>query len=271
MVLKKKNNNVIINNSERKNGEVNIILLKENEELQPLGNGLQVIVSKQHHFFTDTILLADFSRPKRNETAVEFGTGCGTIPLLWNKENPPLHTYAIEIQENAVDMAKRSVTLNHLDDKITVLCEDLRFLKGKLPFLHCDVVVCNPPYKPIGTGLVSSDSSHAIVRHENSCTVEDVVKSASSVLRFGGRFCLCLRPERLADTIVIMRNYHIEPKRLRMVQQRQNKPPKLFLIEGRQGGKTGGLNVLPTLFIENENGMFSEEMMKIYGTYKELS
>ncbi len=246
------------------------ILLRENEELQPLGNGLQVIVSKQHHFFTDTILLADFSKPKRKETAVELGTGCGTIPLLWSRENPPLHIYAVEIQENAVDMAKRSVAMNHLEENITVICEDLRCLKGKLPIVHCDVVVCNPPYKPLGTGLVSRDDAHAIVRHENSCTIEDVVQSASSLLRFGGRFCLCLRPERLSDTIVTMRKYHIEPKRLRMVQQRHDKPPKLFLLEGRQGGKEGGLNVLPTLFIEKENGMFSDEMMEIYGSYKEL-
>lgn len=245
-------------------------MLKENEELQPLGRGINVIVSNEHHFFTDTILLADFSKPLKRETAVDLGTGCGTIPLLWNKENPPKHTYAVEIQQNGANMAQRSVELNNLQDKITVINEDLRNLRGKLTFGSFDVVVCNPPYKPLGTGIVSQDISHSIIRHENSCTIEDVVKTASGLLRFGGRFCLCLRPERLTDVITAMRNNLLEPKKLRMVQQRKNKSPKLFLIEGRRGGKPGGLNVLPALLIEDDEGNFSEEMMNIYGTFKEL-
>ncbi|MEE0859691.1 MAG: methyltransferase [Acutalibacteraceae bacterium] len=246
-------------------------MLNENEELQPLGNGINVIVSDEHHFFTDTILLANFSKPKCNETAVDLGTGCGTIPLLWNREKPPRYTYAVEIQKNGADMARRSVAMNNLQDKIEVLNEDLRELKGKLTFGSFDVVVCNPPYKPIGTGVVSQGHSHSIIRHESTCTVDDVVKTASGLLRFGGKFCLCLRPERLTDVITAMRKYLLEPKRLRMVQQRKDKAPKLFLIEGRRGGKEGGLTVLPALLIEDENGNFSQEMMDIYGSFKELT
>ena len=246
-------------------------MLKDNEELQPLGNGINVIVSNEHHFFTDTILLAHFSKPKSYETAVDLGTGCGTIPLLWNREKPPKHTYAEEIQENGADMATRSVAMNNLQDKITILKKDLRQLKGSLTFGSFDVVVCNPPYKPLGTGIVSSGESHSIIRHESSCTVEDVVKTASALLRFGGRFCLCLRPERLTDVITAMRENLLEPKRLRMVQQRTNKAPKLFLIEGKRGGKAGGLVVEPALLIEKENGEFSDEMMSIYGSFKELT
>lgn len=246
-------------------------MLKDNEELQPLGNGINVIVSNEHHFFTDTILLAHFSKPKSYETAVDLGTGCGTIPLLWNREKPPKHTYAVEIQENGADMATRSVAMNNLQDKITILNKDLRQLKGSLTFGSFDVVVCNPPYKPLGTGIVSSGESHSIIRHESSCTVEDVVKTASALLRFGGRFCLCLRPERLTDVITAMRENLLEPKRLRMVQQRKNKAPKLFLIEGKRGGKAGGLVVEPALLIEKENGEFSDEMMSIYGSFKELT
>lgn len=244
-------------------------MLKKGEELQPLGNGVSVIVSKEHHFFTDTILLATFSKPRPNDKAVDLGTGCGTIPLLWNKETPNNHTYAVEIQQNGADMAQRSVQMNNLQDKITVINADLNKLKGVLPLGSFDVVACNPPYKPIGTGVVSSGQSHSIIRHESSCTVDDVVRVASGLLRFGGRFCLCLRPERLTDVFVAFRKYSLEPKRLQMVQQRVNKAPKLFLVEGRRGGKPGGLVTLPTLFIENSNGEYSDEMMKIYGSFKE--
>lgn len=245
------------------------IVLKEDENLQPLGNGINVIVSDEHHFFTDTILLANFSSPKHSEIAIDLGTGCGTIPLLWCKENAPKHIYGIEIQKNGADMAQRSVSINKLDDKITILNEDLRNLKGKLNFGSFDLVVCNPPYKPIGMGVLSSGKSYSIIRHEKNCTIDDVINTAASLLRFGGRFCLCLRPERLADVILSMREHKIEPKKLRMVQQRKNKSPKLFLIEGRRGGNIGGLNVMPTLFIENDNGDFSDEMMNIYGSFKE--
>ena len=160
--------------------------------------------------------------------------------------------------------------MNALESRITVMNEDLRELKGKLNFGFFDVVVCNPPYKPLGTGIVSSGKSHSIVRHENTCTIEDVIKTASSLLRFGGRFCMCLRPDRLTESLMLMRKYLIEPKRLRMVQQRKDKAPKLFLVEGKRGGKEGGLNVMPVLLIEDESGNFSEEMMKIYGSFKEV-
>ena len=66
-----------------------------------------------------------------------------------------------------------------------------------------------------------------------------------------------------------MRKFSIEPKRLRLVQQRLKKEPKLFLLEGRYKGNRGFMQVLPTLFIENEQGDFSDEMKQIYGLYKE--
>lgn len=244
-------------------------MLKEGENLEPLGNGVSVIVSKEHHFFTDTILLADFAAPKQHEKAVDLGSGCGTIPLLWNRRGKPAHTVAVEIQENGADMIKRSVRYNHLEDKITVLNEDLRQLKGKLQFGAYNLVVCNPPYKPMGSGIVSKGGSHAIIRHEAFCTIDDVVKASSQLLQFSGRFCLCLRPERLADVMTAFRKADLEPKRLRFVQQRRGKAPKLFLIEGRRGGNKGGLVMLPTLMIEDESGGFSREMLDIYGTYKD--
>ncbi|GHU81898.1 SAM-dependent methyltransferase [Clostridia bacterium] len=243
-------------------------MLNKDEHFEPLGNGVEVIVSAEHHFFTDTILLAHFANPKKSEKAVDLGSGCGTIPLLWSRKNTPQHTYAVEIQANGADMINRSVIHNNLQEKITVLNEDMRKLKGKLPFGTFDLVVCNPPYKPVGTGFVNKNTVHTVIRHEFECTVADAVKAAADLLRFGGRFCLCLRPERLTDVITAFRNNNVEPKKLRFVQQRTNKEPKLFLIEGKYGGKKGGLTVLPNLMIENEAGEFSEEMLSVYGDYR---
>lgn len=241
----------------------------KNIHLEPLGNGIQIYVSDSYHFSTDTILLADFAKPQGRKKCVELGTGCGTIPLLWCRHNKGLDITAVEIQKNACELAQKSVELNGLSDNIKIVNADLKELKGILPLGYFDVVVCNPPYKISGGGITNSDGSKLIARHESECTLDDICKTASELLQFGGRFCICQRPERLADVMESMRKFSIEPKMLRLVQQRKNKAPKLFLLEGRRGGKRGFLNVRETLFIEDENGGFSKEMTDIYGSYKE--
>lgn len=245
------------------------MLLKKNEKIEPLGGKTKVIVSDVHKFGTDTILLADFSKPKKYEKSVELGSGCGAIAILWNRDSLTNHTIAIEIQKDACDMLERSIAINDLTDKITVLNSDLRDLKNKMiKFGEYDLVVCNPPYKPVGTGIANNNNQKRLARHEEECTIKDVTDCASKLLKFSGRLCLCLRPERLCDVIENMRNSGIEPKRLRFVQQRLNKAPKLFLIEGKRGAKKSGLVMMPSLIIENESGSLSDEMLKIYGSYK---
>ena len=138
-----------------------------------------------------------------------------------------------------------------------------------MPLGSFDIVACNPPYKISGGGITNPENAKLVARHESECTLDDVCRCGSSLLQFGGRLCICQRPERLADAMEAMRKYSVEPKKLRFVQQRKSKAPKLFLLEGRRGGKRGFLEVMPTLFIEDESGNFSEEMLNIYGSYKE--
>ncbi len=244
-------------------------MLKDNEKTEPLGCGMRIIVSDEHKFWTDTVLLAHFAAPGKNDKACDLGSGCGPIPLIWLRNNAPRFVSAVEIQENACDMLKRSIEMNSLSEKIEVVCSDLRELKGKLQSGSYNLVVCNPPYKADGAGIKSSNSAQLIARHESMCTMDDITDAASRLLNFSGRLCMCQRPERLCDVIVSMRSHDIEPKRLRFVQQRPGKAPKLFLIEGKKGGRPGGMIVEPVLFIEGDNGFFSDEMMQIYGAYKE--
>lgn len=195
------------------------------------------------------------------QDAVQFRScGAGTIKNL--------KIDAVEIQENACTLAQKSVEHNGLCDNIKIINADLCDLKGKLNFGCYDVVVCNPPYKIGGGGIKNPTSARLIARHESECTLDDICSAASKLLQFGGRFYMCQRPERLGDVMESMRKFDIEPKTLRLVQQRVSKAPKLFLLEGRRGGKRGFLNVLPTLFIEDESGNFSKEMLEIYGSYK---
>lgn len=241
----------------------------QNIHREPLGKGYEIYVSDSYHFSTDTILLADFSNRKGGKRRVDLGTGCGTIPMLWLKCNPNLEIAAVEIQNDACELFQKTVELNDVGQNLTIINHDLKDLKGQLKFGFYDLVACNPPYKLQGTGIQNPDIKKQIARHETECSLDDICEAASKLLQFGGRLCLCQRPERLADVMESMRKFDIEPKTLRLVQQRKSKAPKLFLLEGRKSGKRGFLDVMSTLLIEDETGNFSQEMLAIYGDYKQ--
>ncbi len=237
---------------------------------EPISSRYAVLVSKQHCFNTDTILLAHFSSPRRKDVCADFGTGCGTIPLIWCNTYMPKHIFAVELQENACMLVEKTLRGNNLEDQITLVHQDLTTLKaGVVPFTcELDLIACNPPYQEAGSGLLSFDKSKRIARHEGACTADDICCVAAKLLRYGGKLCMCQRPQRLYDVMYSMEKAGIQPKRLRLVQQRLSKAPSLFLLEGRKGGRCG-MTVEPTLLIEAIDGGFSEEMMRIYCDYKE--
>ena len=243
------------------------IELNEGERLDPLGGVLKIIVSKEHIFGTDAVLLASFSDIRKNDTACDLGTGCGIIPLLWcKKETGKL--FAVEIQKKACFQLERSLVFNNLSKRVGVVNHDLRELKGVLPFGAFDLVTMNPPYKKVGAGIESASESDKIARHETMCGIDDCCAAAAKLLRFGGRFCLCHRPERLCDVMVSMRQHNLEPKRLRFVSKNENGAPWLFLIEGKLGARSF-INIEKNLYIETTDGKPSEELLKIMGDYTE--
>lgn len=241
------------------------IQLNEGERIDPLGGGFSVVVSKEHIFGTDAVLLADFSGIKKNDTACDFGSGCGIIPLLWCKRQTG-KIFAVEIQKKACFQLERSIALNSLEERVSVLNCDLRQLRGVLPFGEFDLVTMNPPYKKVGAGIESMSESDRIARHETMCSIDDCCEAASKLLRFGGRLCLCHRPERLCDVISSMKKSGIEPKRLRFVSKNAESAPWLFLIEGKRGAKSF-LNVEKNLYIETADGKMSAELCSIMGDY----
>lgn len=244
-------------------------MLKDKEHFEPLGDGVEIIVSKDFHFTTDTILLSHFANHRSKDKATDLCTGCGTIPMLWMRKNPPKEVYAVEIFEEGTDMLRRSAEHNSVSHIIKPVCADIKDLKGKLPFGYFDLVTCNPPYKLSGGGIESGEEHELVARHENMCNLEDVISVGAKLLQFSGRLCICQRPERLTDAMELMRKYDVEPKRLRLVQGKSHKAPKLFLLEGKRGSQRGNLVVLPTLIVEESEGGFTQEMNEIYGTYKD--
>lgn len=229
---------------------------------EPLQKGIEICVSREHKFGTDAFLLAHFSAPRHKDRVCDLGTGCGIIPLLMQIKFEPAEIYGIDIQAQAIEQFEITVEKNRLNGLNPILA-DLKQLDGKLPLGTFDVVSCNPPYKSAGTGIESTGNPQKIARHEIMCGIDDVCRAASRLLRFGGRLCICNRPERLADVICAMRANQIEPKRIRFVSKTPSDPSWLFLIEGKLGGKPF-MQVMPPLFIQ-ENGRFSDELLEIYG------
>lgn len=233
-----------------------------------LGSGYSVAVSSDHTFGTDAVLLADFASPNKNDIVCDMGTGCGIIPMLLCRNGQGKHITGIEIQQNGYDQALESVKLSNAQNKVNIINGDIRNIKTLLPHGSFSVVIMNPPYKALNGGIESKTESAKIARHETTCTVDDVTAAASHLLNFGGRLCLCNRPERLCDTIVSMRNAGIEPKRLRFVSKKADTAPWLFMIEGKKGSKPF-LRVESTLALYNADGELCDEVLNFYGEYKE--
>lgn len=243
----------------------NNIDLYDGEHIEDLGCNIGLVVSKQHTFGTDAMLLASFANPKRNDVACDFGTGCGIIPFLWVRDQKCRDISAVEIQENACNQVNRSITLNGTD-KITLYNRDLRNLEG-FSLGSFDLVTMNPPYKIENGGIKNEETSATIARHETFCNMNDIAKSASKLLRFGGKFCICHRPERVFDAMASMRENGIEPKRLRFVSKKGNTQPWLVLIEGKRGAKNG-LKVEKPFIAYNDDGTLTDEMLEITEKYR---
>lgn len=240
--------------------------LLPDEHLEPLGGGLRLVVSKAHIFSTDSILLAHFSAIRKHDTACDLGTGSGILPLLWCKgESGPIT--AVDIQEKACEQLKKTIALNGLKNRITVVQTDLRQKHPALPWGTFDLVTMNPPYQAAGSGIESTAGSDKIARHETACTLEDAAAAASHLLRFGGRFCLCHKPERLADILCTLREQKLEAKRVRFVAQKEGTAPWLVLVEGKRGAKPG-LRVEKTLVLQTADGADSAEMAAVFGNYR---
>ena len=232
------------------------------DTFEKLGDGCYLCVTKEHTFGTDAFLLADFAKSRHKDIVCDLGTGCGIIAVLERLRYEPSEVYGIDIQPQAIEQFNLTVERSGLKNTYPMLM-DLKHLTDKLPLGRCDLVTCNPPYKAAGAGIESDLDAHKIARHEILCNINDVCTAASRLLKFGGRLCLCNRPERLADVICAMRENNLEPKKLRMVSKSPDSAPWLFLIEGRKGGGQF-MKILPPLFMGTEG--ISPELMEIYGT-----
>ena len=240
--------------------------LKENERIDELQrNGYKIIQNPQKFCFgMDAVLLSGFAKARKGDKVLDMGTGTGIIPILMEAKTEAAHLTGLEVQEESADMARRSVSLNGLSDKIDIVTGDIKEADKIFKSASFDVITCNPPYMIGQHGLANPDAPKAIARHEVLCTLEDVVKQAAKLLKPGGNFYMVHRPFRLAEIITLMVQYKLEPKRMQLVYPYVDKEPNMVLIEGCRGGKSR-MTVEKPLIVYQSPGVYMPEIYDIYG------
>ena len=241
-------------------------MLKPNERIDDLQrNHYQIIQDPGRFCFgMDAVLLSGFARAKEGEHVLDLGTGTGIIPILMEAKTKAEHFVGLEIQPESADMAARSVLLNHLEEKIQIVTGDIKEAGSIFGAASFDVVTSNPPYMTEHHGITNENEPKAIARHELLCSLEDVIREASKLLKPGGNFFMVHRPFRLADILVLLRQYHLEPKRMRLVYPFADKEPNMVLIEGNKGGRPM-LKVEPALVVYNKDGSYTDDLLRRYG------
>ncbi|MBR1397399.1 MAG: tRNA1(Val) (adenine(37)-N6)-methyltransferase [Selenomonadaceae bacterium] len=243
---------------------MNDIKLMDGERIDDLmRSGRQIIQSKDEFCFSmDSVLLAHFPKFKRKYRVLDLGTGTGVIPLLIADEVS--HIDAIELNSNIASIARRSVELNQLNDKISVIEGDYRNIRNYFKAETFDLVVANPPYRAMGSGAVNDVKGVATARHEFTATLDDVITAARFVLKYHGVFCMIHICERLCEIVDTLHKHQFEMKRLQLIQSKFGRPANLMLIEAIVGGAPGSLKIMPPLIVHNDDGSYTDEINAIY-------
>lgn len=242
------------------------VFLKVNERIDDLQRNHYKIIQNPGRFCfgMDAVLLSGFARARQGDRVIDLGTGTGIIPILMEAKTKAEKFTGLEIQPDSADMARRSVRMNGLEKKIEIITGDIKEAESLFGAASFDVVTSNPPYMTEHHGLTNPEAPKAIARHEILCTLEDVISQSSRLLKPGGNLFMVHRPFRLVDIFVLLREYKLEPKRLKLVYPFTDKEPNMVLIEANRGGRAR-MTVEKPLIVYKEQGVYTEEIYDIYG------
>lgn len=214
-------------------------------------------------FGTDSVLLAQLASLKKRDRICDFGTGTGIIPLLLSRRQQNVRIVALELNSMMAEMAQRTLFLNGLQDRISILEADVLTASQLLGKQTFDLVISNPPYRALGHGKISPNADKALARHAPQNALEGWIENASLLLKEKGRLAVILQPQRLVDLLALCRQYYVEPKRLIMIQPSPQQSPNLFFLEGIKGAAKG-LIVEKPLIVYTSQGEYSPEILSLY-------
>lgn len=248
----------------------NTIENKSEEVQNILQNGYKIIQDKKNFKFgIDAFLLAWFAREgiRNGQSAIDLCTGTGIVPLLLSSSSRAVHISGLEIQENSAKMAKQSVDLNNLSEKIEIIQGDVKNVSGIFKKHSVEVVTCNPPYMIYGHGKQNPADEKAISRFEVLCSLEDVVSAADYLLKTSGVFYMVHRPFRLAEIFASLQRHKIEPKRMCLVYPYAQKEPNIVLVEARKNANPR-ISIEKPLVVYKNNGEYTDEIKEIYASFE---
>lgn len=215
-------------------------------------------------FGMDASLLSSFAKVKKGERALDLGTGTGVLPVLLEAKHNGEHYTGLEIQKESADMARRSIALNALEDKIDIVEGDIKEAAAIFGAASFHVITVNPPYMIGDHGVPNENEAMRIARHEVLCTLEDILRESAKILPDKGRFYMVHRPFRLPEILAKMSAFKLEPKRMRLVHPYVDKEPNMVLIEGLKNGNPR-MKVEPPLIVYEAGGSYTQELLELYG------
>ena len=214
-------------------------------------------------FGADAAFLAWFAKAKEGERVLDLCSGTGIVPILMDARYGCGDYTGLEILPDMAEMANDSAALNGIAGHMRFVQGDVKETGALFGRGSFDVVTVNPPYMPAGTGLVNPDDAKAIARHEVLCTLEDVVKAASGVLKSGGRLYMVHRPARLPGILKLMKEYRLAPARLCFIHSYEGKEASMLLLAAVKGGRSL-LKVEPPVIVYKEPHVYTEQVRRIY-------
>ncbi len=241
MMLKRMTNTTTIELPSNMTTAILDTFIHDGERLDDLEfNGMSIISHKEKYCFTsDSVMLANLVKAGCRDTVVDLCTGGGIIALLIAAKTNANKVYGIEIQQDMADMADRSVQLNNLTEKISIINADVIGISKLLGHGSADIIVCNPPYYKTSEGVSRLNKCIAIARHEILLPLQEMIKSASELLKYGGAFYMVHKSERLAEAIVLLSKHTLEPKILYNITTGTSDIADTFIVVCKKGAKTG--------------------------------
>lgn len=249
------------------NGSMTKKILLANERIDQLfSTDVKIIQNREVFSYSiDSVLLSRFPKyPQRKGLIVDLCSGNGAVALFASSKTP-VKIVAVELQERLADMAKRSVTLNKLEQQVEVINDDLKQLLDHVPASQVDLIVCNPPYfKNEETSKKNLSEHYLLARHEITTNLEEICRVSQQALKSNGRLAMVHRPDRFLEIIDTLKSYKLAPKRVQFVYPKLGKPANMLLIEAIKDGSLDGFTILPPLIIHKDNGDYSDEIFEIY-------
>lgn len=240
-------------------------MIREGERVDDLQLcGLRIIQKDSgFRFGMDAVLLSDFARVEERDRVADFGTGTGILPLLLAGRGRGAHFDALELQEDMADMAKRSVAMNGLMERISVHHCPVEEADGLIAPGSLDVIVCNPPYGVSGTTLLNPAKTLSTARHQTEAGLTEWYRMAYRLLRGKGRFHMVYPAPRMLEAMTALSKARLEPKRFRLIYPYADKPANLVLIEAMKDAKPM-LHPEPPLVVYEKDGSMTAELRRIY-------